>query len=41
MCRANSHPAVQAVELAVLLRSAGPVARKARELKVHFPFPGW
>ena len=43
LCRANRHPAVQAVGLAVLVRSAGPVAQTfvARKLKVHFPFPGW
>ena len=43
LCRAHSHPAVQAVGLAVLVRGAGPVAQNfvARKLKVHFPFPGW
>ena len=41
LCRTNSHPAVQTVGLAVLIRSAGAVAQHllARELKVHFPFP--
>ena len=42
LCLANSHLAVQAVGLAVLVRVAGPVARDfvARELKIHFPFQG-
>ena len=41
LCNTNSHPAVQTVGLAVLIRSAGAVAQHllARELKVHFPFP--
>ena len=38
----NSHPAVQTVGLAVLIRSAGPVAQYlvARELEAHFLLPG-
>ena len=41
--RAISHPAVQEVGLAVLVRVAGPAAQffVAIELKVHFPFPRW
>ena len=42
LCSVNSHPAVQTVGLAVLIRTAGPVAqyRVTRELEVHFPLPG-
>ena len=43
LCRTNSYPTVQqAVSLAVLVRGAGPVAQDtvARELMVHFPYPG-
>ena len=41
LCSTNSHPAVQAVGLAVLIRSAGQVARYlvARGLEVHFQLP--
>ena len=41
-CSKNSHPAVQAVGVAVLVRSAHPVARYlvAKTLEVHFPLPG-
>ena len=41
LCSTNSHPAVQAVGLAVLIRSAWPVAPHllAKKLDVHFPFP--
>ena len=42
LCRTNPHPAVKAVGLAVLVRSAGPITQNvgARELEVHFPLPG-
>ena len=42
LCSASSHPAVQTVGLAALVRSAGCVAQNmvARELEVHFPLPG-
>ena len=42
LCSTNSHPAVQAVGLAVLVRSARPVAQYlvAKKLEVHFPLPG-
>ena len=42
LCSTNSHPVVQTVGLAVLTRSAEPVAQYlvARELEVHFPLPG-
>ena len=42
LCITNSHPAVRAVGLAVLIRVAGLVAQYlvVRELEVHFPFPG-
>ena len=42
LCSANSHPAMQAVGLAVLIRSADPVAQYlvAKMLEVHFPLPG-
>ena len=41
-CRTNAHPAVKAVGLAVLVRSAGPITHDvgARELEVHLPLPG-
>ena len=42
LCSTNSHPAVQAVGLAVLVRSARPVAQYlvAKNLEIHFPLPG-
>ena len=42
LCDTNSHTAVRTAALAALIRSAGLVAQYivARELKVHFPFPG-
>ena len=42
LCSTNSHSAVSTVGLAVLIRSAGPVAQYivARELEVYFPLPG-
>ena len=38
----HSHPVIQTVGLAVLTRSAGPLAQYlvARELEVHFTLPG-
>ena len=43
LCAADSHPAVQAVGLAVLVRGAGSVAQNfvATKLEVQFPFPRW
>ena len=43
LCSNNSHPAVQAIGLAVLDRSTCPVAQYlvARKLEVHFPLQGW
>ena len=43
MCRTNPHPAVKAVGLAMLVRSAGPITQNvgAGEVEVHFPLPGW
>ena len=42
LCSTNARPAVQAVGLAVLIQSAGPVARYvvAKNLEVHFSLPG-
>ena len=42
LCSTNSHSAVQAVGLAVLVRSAHPVAQYLvpKKLEVHFPLPG-
>ena len=42
LCSTNSHPAAQAVCLAVLVRSAHPVAQYvvAKNLEVHFPLLG-
>ena len=41
LCSTNSHLAVQTVGLAVLIRSACPVAQYlvAKKLEVHFPLP--
>ena len=39
LCSTSSHPAVQTVSLAVLIRIAGPVAQYL-EVEVHFPLPG-
>ena len=42
LCSTNSHPAVQAVGLAVWVRGASPVAQYvvAKKLEAHFPLPG-
>ena len=42
LCSTNSHPAVQAVVLAVLIQSVSPVAQYlvAQKVEVHFSFPG-
>ena len=42
LCSTNSHPAAQIVGLAVLIRSASPVAKYlvAEELEVYFALPG-
>ena len=42
MCRPDPHSAVEAVGLAVLVRSAGPITQDvgAGEVEVHFPLPG-
>ena len=41
LCRTNAHPAVKAVGLAVLVRSAGPITQNVGAREVHFPLPGW
>ena len=42
LCSTNSHPAVQAIGLALLIRSARTVTQYlvAKKLEVHFPVPG-
>ena len=42
LCSTNSHPAVHAVGLAVLVRSVRPAAqyRVPKKLEVHFLLPG-
>ena len=43
LCRPNPHPALEAVGLAVLVRSASPLTQNvgAGEGEVHFSLSGW
>ena len=43
LCGTNAHPTVEAVGLAVMVRSFSPITQNvgAREFEVHFPLPGW